>query len=274
MAAGFLAQDARMPHCMTADKSDSFVDAWSSLFSSFSDQHVPLQTPDQTQSPSPHTDHKLSITSTAAVHQSAVFAALFEEMVTSQSCDALVHVQQPHAASNHSSAVSLCDSAASFSFKTARQTHTAGDPAPSFHTVQPCPHPAVQRHVLARSHDVSKADLSVTLEDWQMDTDLQAESAPKDRNCAHPSVEGLHCPTSWTQRSSQHSYSKWQAAKSKQSTQHADVTAVAVANAAAAMVPDSGRVQSPPVTHARKSSPASKRVRGKSEAAQRKGTAV
>ena len=268
MAATFLGQDARTSQCLTADRSDSFADAWSSLFSSFSDQHVPLHTTDQTQSISPYTDHNMSVTSTAAVHQSAVFAALFEEMVTSQSCDALVHVQHPQAASNHSSAVSLCDSAASFSFKTARQTHTAAEPAPSCHPLQP--HPAVQRHVAAGPHNDEKADLSVTFKDWQTDTDMPPEFAPKD-NYAQPSVEGLHCPTSWTQRSSQHSYSKWLAAKSMHSTEQGDVTAVSISDAAAAMVPATGRAQSLSVSHASKRNPASNRVRGKSEAAQRKG---
>ena len=277
MAATFLCQDTETPHYLAGDRSNSFADAWSSLFSSFSDQHMPLQTPDQTKSMPPHTDYNIPNTSAAAVHQSAVFAALFEGMVNSQSHDALVHIQQPQAASNHSSAVSLCDSAASFSFNTARQTHTAAEPAPSCHTPS-ChtlqPHPAVQRPVAAGSDNVDKAALSVTLRDWQMDADLQSESALRD-TCVQTSVEGLHCPTSWRQRSSQHSYSKWQAAKKMHSTEQADATAVSISDAAASMVPDNtGHAQSLTVSRASTHSPASKRLRCKSEAAHRKGTAM
>lgn len=271
MAATSLCPDTETPHYLAADGSNSFADAWSSLFSSFSDQHVPLQTPDQTQSMSPPTDYNIPITSAAAVHQSAVFAALFEEMVTSQSHDALVHIQQPQAASNHSSAVSLCDSAASFSFNTARQTHTAAEPGPS--CVTPQPQPAVQRHDAAGSRDVDRAALSVTLKDWQMDADLQSEF-PND-TCVQPYVEGLHCPTSWTQPSSQHSYAKWQAAKNMHSTEQADVTAVSFSDVAASMVPDkSGHAQLLSVSRASTHSPASKRMGRKSEAAHRKGTAM
>ena len=271
MAPTVLCQDIRTPHCLAADRSDSFADAWSSLFSSFSDQRVPLRTPDQTHSTSPHSDHNSPLTSVAAVHQSAVFAALFEEMVASQSYDALAHDQQSQSASNHSSAVSLCDSAASFSFNMSKQTHTAAEPVPSCNTYQP--HTAVQQHVAPESHNIHKAALSVTLKDWQTDTDLHSESASKE-TCVQPSVEGLHCPTSWTQRISLHSYSKWQAAKSMHSTEQADVTAVSVSDAAVSVAPDSTEhAQSLPVSQASMHSPASKRMRQKLEAAQRKGTA-
>ena len=264
MAATVLCQDIRSPHCLMADTSDSFADAWSSLFSSFSDQYVPLQMPDQTQSISSYTNHNIPVTSAAAVHQSAAFAALFGDMVTSQSCDAMVHVQQPQSASNHSSAVSLCDSAASFSFNTASQTHTAAEPVSSCHTLQ--------RHIAAGSHNVDKAALSVTFRDWQMGADLHSDPAPKE-TCVHPCVKGLHCPTSWTQRSSQHSYSKWQAANSMHSTQQADVTAVSISDATASIVPDTtGHAQPLSVSHVSTHSPASKRMRRKSGAAQRKGT--
>lgn len=245
MAATSPCQETRVPHCLTSD-SLSFADAWRSLFSSFSDQHTSLQTPDQLHGVPSYTDHSIPFTAGAAVHQSAVFAALFEEMVMSQSCEPLVHVQQPQAASSHSSAVSLCDSAASFSFKTARQSHTAAaGPALSLDTLQPQPH--VQQPVAVASLDSEKAGLCVTFKDWQVDTVLQPKATLEDT--VQPSVSETHVASSWKQHCSQHSYSKWQAAKRMHSAElQAAVKAVSRPDAA------------------------SKRVRGKLNAAQRKGT--
>lgn len=271
MAATSLCQETRVPHGLTPDNL-GFADAWSSLFSSFSDQHMPLQTPDKLQVASSYTDRNISSTSAAAVHQSAVFAALFEEMLTSQSCGPLVHVQQPQAASNHSSAVSLCDSAASFSFKTARQSHTAAaGPTPSRDTLQP--QPAGQQPVAVASHDAEQAGLSVTFKDWQMDAELQLEATLEDT--VQPSVQETQA-SSWKQHSSQHSYPKWQAAKRMHSAElQAAVKAVSRPDAIAAMLPDkSGHAHLLSLSHASKRSPAGKRVRGKSNAAQHKGTAI
>ena len=267
MAVTSLCQEARVPHGLTSDNL-GFADAWSSLFSSFSDQHIPLQTPDQLQVASPYTDRNISSTSTAAVHQSAVFAALFEEVVTSQSCEPLVHVQQPQAASNHSSAVSLCDSAASFSFKTARQCHTAAAGlAASPDTLQP--QPDFQQPVAVASLSAEKAGLSVTFNDWQMNTDLQPESTLED--AVKSSIQETHA-ASWRQLSSQYSYPKWQAAKGMHSAElQAAVKAVSRPDAITAMLPDKNGHAS--VSHASTRSPASKRVRDHSHAAQHRGTA-
>ena len=265
MAATALCQEARVPHGLPSDHL-GFADAWSSLFSSFSDQQIPLQTPDQL----PHPDHNISSMATAAVHQSAVFAALFEEMVTSQSCEPLVHVHQPMTNSNHSSAVSLCDSAASFSFKTARQSHTAAaGPAPARDTLQP--QPDVWQPGAVASLDAEKAGLSFMFKDWQMDADLEPEATSEDS--VKPSVQETHAASSWKQRSSQHSYPKWQAAKSMHSAElQAAVKAMSRPYAITAMLPDKSGHAS--VSHASTRSPASKRVRGHPNAAQRKGTAI
>ena len=264
--------EANMQHCLTVNRSESYADAWSSLFSSFSDQHIPLQTPDQTQSStlSLDADHRMAVTPAAAVHQSAVFAALFEDMIASQSCDALMHVQQSQASSNHSSAVSLCDSAASFSFKTAMRNQAATEPALASGTLQT--HLLDQQPIAVGSHNADKANLSVTLKDWQVETNLQPEFTYVDA-LVQPIVQRKADARSGTNRFSQHSYSSWQATKGMHSAQQAAVTAAPTSDVQAAPVPHgTEHAQSLSVSHVIKCSPTSKRVKGRSDAAQRKGT--
>ena len=167
MAVALRSQVHKSQNHQVISQSESFTGAWASLFSSFSEQQALLQRFDEAKMPQilAQAVHKPPTTTATAVHQSAVFAALFEDMINAQSVEALVPVQQPHAISEHSSAVSLCDSATSFSFKTARNNHHADtDRAPErVASQQP-----VALEPERMKPDLEKAALSVTLKDWEI----------------------------------------------------------------------------------------------------------
>ena len=167
MAVASHSQELKRQPDQIASQSDSFTGAWASLFSSFSEQPVPLQEPqtEQMQQLLAQAVNKPPMTAAAAVHQSAVFQALFEDMISMQSAEAFAAVRQPETVSGGSSAVSLCDSATSFSFKTARHTHaeTQDCTREEIASAQPV---ALESQRLELSLD--KEDLSVTLKDWQL----------------------------------------------------------------------------------------------------------
>ena len=263
MAVALPHQESKTQDCLTTSGSGSFTGAWSSLFTSFSEQHVPVQRRDTTHLTFTPTEAADSISRTAAaVHQSAVFAALFEDMIASKACDALLDAQLSQAASSHSSAVSLCDSAASFSFKTAMRNQAATDQHSMSSTLQP-------HTVAGGSPNPDKADLSCTLKDWQRTTDLQYEPRPMEL-VLQPPTAGKAGLTSRAQRASQPRSFHRQATRDFQSVQQAGLAAAPTADETADTILDD--TDCPQVVHASKcgqaSTTPSKRVRGKSEAAQ------
>lgn len=201
----------------------------------------------------------------AAVHQSAVFAALFEDMMASQSRDASKHAQLSQTASSHSSVVSVCDSAASFSFKTAMQNQTAPEPDYLSSTLQP--HIVAQQPVGAGSPNTDKADLSGTLKDWQNTTGLQSEYTAVE-HMLQPATVGKAVFASRARRSFHR-----QASQAFQSSQQAGLAAAPTPNVRAGTALDG--TDCPRVSPANRCGPAeaspSKRTRGKSEAAQHTG---
>lgn len=211
-------------------------------------------------------DDKPSLTP-AAVHQSAVFAALFEDMIASQSCDALLHVQTSPAASNHSSAVSLCDSAASFSFKTAMRNQNATEAAVLSSTLQP--HFVAQQPVAAGLPDAGETHLSFTLKDWQTDADCKSACTLTEA-LLQPATTEKAVAASQAHRSCGPQIFHCQATQGLHSTQQAGFNVTPTPDMKAGSVRDGPRV-----SHASECVPASafssKRARGKSGAAQRQG---
>ena len=162
-------QEAEAQDDLTSSTSDSCLGAWASLFSSFTQQQAPLQKLGDMQGVL-HVPQEGAAPVDPAAHQSAVFAALFNDLVSSQSHATSEHMQPTGMRSEHSSAVSLCDSAASFSFKTARQSHIHA----GLHASDAADQPAVSEHKLSAA-DLDKQDLSITLQDWHFSAD-QASS--------------------------------------------------------------------------------------------------
>lgn len=163
------------PISTSASRCESFSGHWSSLFGSLTDQKVSWHAMDHSQgltSGLPNLSNPDAFNLSAAAHQSTAVAALFDDMFSSQSYGA--SLQQPQVASactRPSSAASLCDSATSFSFKTALHTRSQAEvPLPTetqrfaaladkSSTFQPT--------TWGTLHDQG-ADLCATLKDWQL----------------------------------------------------------------------------------------------------------
>ncbi|DBA94821.1 hypothetical protein WJX77_006721 [Trebouxia sp. C0004] len=145
---------------------------WSNLFGSFTEQNASRHklNSDEALSPSQaDPDHSTTSHLSAAMHQSAAFAALFDDMVSSQSYSA--YLQQPAVTSTHSSAASVCDSATSFSFQTAQHARTQPG---SISSISTKPATALvdmstlsQPRALGIGHS-QEPDLAATLKDWQI----------------------------------------------------------------------------------------------------------
>ena len=158
--------------------SASFNGAWSSLFSSFTEQKRSWHTSTQPYNAAHHAECEPAVDTAANMHQSAAFAALFDDTISSQSYDAYTFHHQPQVASAQSSVASLCDSATSFSFKTARHDRTANFKPETADTAQPClAAEQLSSPPLAHAHSkvsgAARTDLSATLKDWQTGRDTQ-----------------------------------------------------------------------------------------------------
>ena len=163
-------------------QSASLTGAWSSLFSSSSDSQVSWQKPLSPDAVNTLSANASAAATAAAVHQSAAFAALFDDMVSSQSgAHFLTHSPTLLQPSGPSSAASLCDSATSFSFKTPRYERT--DPLvarqnpeaqPGIDHAAQIPGPLMQSLLTASGQQ----DLAATLKHWQ--SGKQAPTQPQD----------------------------------------------------------------------------------------------
>lgn len=184
-----LVADSKPSVCQTASRSASLDGCWSNLFSSFTDQNASWQKSDQHQA-SAIAEAELQ-NPAAAIHQSAAFAALFDDMISSQSCDAFTCACQPPLASAQSSAASLCDSATSFSFKTAQHARTEAALPLSMNAAKPYifhPQSTIPALSLAVSAD-ERTDMSATLKDWQISRDTK--DAVVGHSLQHAAVQGL-----------------------------------------------------------------------------------
>ncbi len=159
-------------HCFPTSMSASLTGQWSNLFGSFTEQNASWHKLKQAEAPSTaqaDPDHSTTSHLPAAMHQSAAFAALFDDMISSQSYSA--YLRQSAVTSTHSSAASLCDSATSFSFQTAQHDRTQRG---SFSTSGPKPATAlVDMSALSQPKEVGighsqESDLAATLKDWQI----------------------------------------------------------------------------------------------------------
>jgi len=171
-------------HCFPTSMSASFSGQWSSLFGSFTEQNASWHKLKQAEAPSTaqaDPDHCTTSHLSAAMHQSAAFAVLFDDMISSQSYSA--YLQQPAVTSTHSSAASLCDSATSFSFQTAQHDRTQRG---SFSTTGTKPATAlVDMSALSQPKELGighsqEPDLAATLKNWQVG-----------RGCAHIAGQSL-----------------------------------------------------------------------------------
>lgn len=163
---------------LEASMSASFNGAWSSLFSSFTEQKKSWHTSTQPYNAAHHAEYEAAVDTAADMHQSAAFTALFDDMISSQSYDAYTLDHQPQVASAQSSVASLCDSATSFSFKTARHDRTDSFKPVTADTAQPClTAEQLDSSPLAHAHSkvsgAARTDLSATLKDWQTGRDTQ-----------------------------------------------------------------------------------------------------
>ena len=158
--------------CFPISMSASLSGQWSSLFGSFTEQNASWHKLKQAEAPSTaqaEPDHSTTSHLSAAMHQSAAFAALFDDMISSQSYSA--YLQQPAVTSAQSSAASLCDSATSFSFQTAQHGRTQPS---SFSTTGTKPATAlIDMSALSQPKDLGighspEPDLAATLKDWQV----------------------------------------------------------------------------------------------------------
>lgn len=171
-------------HCFPSSMSASLSGQWSSLFGSFTEQNASWHKLKQAEAPSTaqaDPDHSTTSCLSAAMHQSAAFAALFDDMISSQSYGA--YLQQPAVTSTHSSAASLCDSATSFSFQTAQDDRTQHG---SFSSTGTKPAIALDMSALSQPKELGighsqEPDLTATLKDWQVS-----------RGCAHIAVQSLN----------------------------------------------------------------------------------
>ncbi len=164
--------ESEQGHCFPTSMSASLSGQWSSLFGSFTEKNASWHKLKQAEAPSTaqaDPDHSTTSHLSAAMHQSAAFAALFDDMISSQSYSA--YLQQPAVATTHSSAASLCDSATSFSFQTAQHDRTQRG---SFSTTGTKPAAAlVDMSALSQPREggighSQEPDLAVTLKDWQV----------------------------------------------------------------------------------------------------------
>ena len=171
-------------HCFPTSMSASLSGQWSSLFGSFTEQNASWHKLNQSEAlnaAEADPNHSTSSHLSAAMHQSAAFAALFDDMISSQSYSA--YLQQPAVTSTHSSAASLCDSATSFSFQTAQHDRTQRGSLSTTGT-KPATAP-VDVSALSQPKDLGighrqEPDLAATLKDWQVG-----------RGCAHADGQSL-----------------------------------------------------------------------------------
>jgi len=164
--------ESEQGHCFPTSMSASLSGQWSSLFGSFTEQNASWHKLNQAEAPSTaqaDPDHSTISHLSAAMHQSAAFAALFDDMISSQSYSA--YLQQPAVTSTHSSAASLCDSATSFSFQTAQHDRTKpgsfSSTGTKLATALVDMSALSQPRVLGVGHS-QEPDLAATLKDWQV----------------------------------------------------------------------------------------------------------
>ena len=176
--------ESEQGHCSPTSMSASLSGQWSSLFGSFTKQNASWHKLKQAEAPGTaqaDSDHSTTSRLSAAMHQSAAFAALFDDMISLQSYSA--YLQQPAVTSTHSAAASLCDSATSFSFQRAQHDRTQHG---SFSTIGTKPAIAlVDMSALSQQEEVGiihsqEPDLAATLKDWQIG-----------RGCAHVTGQSL-----------------------------------------------------------------------------------
>ena len=175
---------SKQGHCFPTSMSASLSGQWSNLFGSFTEQNASWHKLTQSEAlniAQADPNHSTSSHLSAAMHQSAAFAALFDDMISSQSYSAYLH--QPAVTSTHSSAASLCDSATSFSFQTAQHDRTQRGSLSTTGT-KPATAP-VDVSALSQPKDLGighrqEPDLAATLKDWQVG-----------RGCAHANGQSL-----------------------------------------------------------------------------------
>ena len=198
---------ADMSQCISAvrstdirpSQSASLTGAWNSLFSSSSDPQVSWQKPMSPGAVNTLSSNTSAAAMAAAVHQSAAFAALFDDMVSSQSGEYFLAntptLPQP---SGQSSAASLCDSATSFSFKTPRHERTEPLVAHQNKEAQPgighaaqVPGPFMDSLLTASGQQ----DLAATLKYWQSSKQALTQSQDGQPSASQQQLQPVKQPT-------------------------------------------------------------------------------